>query len=371
MKFKIVIFCVIAGFLLQASAIYADESLNMPSQSAFLPLSASGADKAGQAANAYKAGNIDSARKIWEELANQGDAEAMNNLGVIYDQGKGVESDAGRATHWFAQSANAGNPTGMSNYARMLVQGRGIPVNTAEAARWFDKAARLGQPEAQYNLGYLYENGHGVPKDSKAAAAWYSRAASSGQKDALARLGHFFRIGKGVEKDRKRAILLLYAAAMDGSENAMAELESLAKEDSPKVNAVLFGQNLSETKRMEMRNALQKAKVSKKREDDSHICDIYDPGKLIPGSTEMAICYGPDNKLGFVKIDYPAQNRQRADAIFKMVQNRFGTPSASEGSDSNLWNLGSVIVAAKYEPDHKQASLMYMVPKVYHLTKSP
>lgn len=325
---------------------------------------------AGDAAKAWAAGDMRAAREIWEKMAADGDGQAMNNLGVLYDQGHGVEPDPGRAAHFFAQSANAGNPAGMSNYGRLLEQGRGIPMNPAEAARWFDLAARKGQAEAQYNLGLLYENGRGVDRDESAAAAWYSRAASQNQKDALARLGHFYRIGRGVEQNEQRAALLLYAAAMEGSEPAINELESMAKTSQKQSDAVLFGQKLSESKRDAMRGALKKAGAPAKREDDAHICDVYDSTKIVPGSNELAICYGPDSRLGFLKIDYPASDNARADTIYKMVESRFGAPTAGEGEDSRLWNLGSIIVATKYAPTHRQMSLMYMAPRVYHHTKN-
>ncbi len=328
------------------------------------------AGPAGDAAKAWAAGNLAEARKIWEKMAGDGDGQAMNNLGVLYDQGLGVEPDIGRAVHWFAQAANAGNPSGMSNYGRMLEQGRGIPPNPAEAARWFDQAARKGQAEAQYNLGLLYENGRGVEKSDTAAAAWYSRAASQNQRDALARLGHFYRTGRAVEQNLQRAALLLYAAAMEGSETAVKELESMAKEQPPKAGAVLFGQKLDEVTRGEMRAALHNAGAKVKRQDDKHICDVYDSASIVPGSGEMAICYSPDGQLGFLKIDYAAPDKQRADAIYKMVESRFGAPTAGEGEDARLWNLGPVIVATKYAPTHRQMSLMYMAPRVYHLTRN-
>lgn len=324
-------------------------------------------DRAADAAKAYAAGDLRGALSIWEELATRGDAQAMNNLGVLYDQGKGVEPDPGRALHWFAQSANAGNPSGMNNYGRLLQQGRGIPANPEEAARWFDQAARLGQPEAQYNLGYLYETGQGAPRDESAAAAWYSRAASLRQKDALARLGHFYRIGKGVAPNPQRAALLLYAAAMEGSSQAIAELESMAGDK--KTPVALFGQNLAQTDRDQMRGALKKAGARASREDDLHICDVYDAANIVPGAGEMAICYGPDKRLAFLKIDYVANDKSRADAVAEMARKRFGEPTAGEGEDAKLWNLGSVIVATQHAPTRRQMSLMYMVPRVYHLTR--
>lgn len=320
---------------------------------------------------AYAQGNFLLARDIWQQLAEEGDSQAMNSLGLLYDRGQGVEPDAGRALHWFARSAKAGDAAGMSNYGRMLEQGRGTTANPAEAARWLDLAARKGRPEAQYNLGMLYEYGRGVAQSDKAAAAWYSRAAAARQASALARLGQFYRLGRGVEKDLARATLLLYAAAMQGHEVAILELENMAKEAPQHTAPVLFGQRLDDTNRAAMRTALKKAGVVVKRENDELICDLYDVQKAVPGAIEMALCYAPGETapLGFAKIDYIAPDKDTAALILKMVEGRFGQPSAGEGDAARLWNLGTVIVATQYMPDHKQMSLMYMAPRVYHQTR--
>lgn len=326
---------------------------------------------AGEAALAYSRGDFLKAREIWQKLAAAGDGQAMNNLGVLYDQGQGVEPDAGRALHWFALSAKAGHPSGMSNYGRMLEQGRGIAADPQEAARWFDLAARKGQPQAQYNLGLLYEQGRGVAQNDQAAAAWYSRAAAQQQTEALARLGHLYRAGRGVARNAGRATLLLYAAAMNGQTRAMQELEEMAKQGPARPRAVLFGQELDTVDRAALRAALKKAGLPASREDDAFICDLYDARRQIPGAEQMAACYGPGAPapLGFIKIDYPAADKATADHILRMVEERFGPPSAGEGDDARLWNLGSVVVATQYAPTHRRMSLMYMIPRVYHLTR--
>ncbi|MDR2054287.1 MAG: sel1 repeat family protein [Desulfovibrio sp.] len=326
-----------------------------------------------EALRAYEHGDFSKARDLWQKLAESGDGQAMNNLGVLYDQGKGLEADSGRAVYWFERSARAGHPAGMSNYGRMLESGRGVAENPQEAARWFDRAAREGQPEAQYNLGLLYEQGRGVRQDDRTAAAWYSRAAAQQQVEALARLGRFYRMGRGVPKDSARATLLLYAAAMNGHAQAVRELEELSAEGAKRPPAMLFGQKLDNTDRSAMRAALHGAGVSVVREDDGFICDIYDVRGLIQGAGEMAACYAPGKPapVGFVKIDYSAATAVTANNIVRMLGERFGKPSAEEGGDDRLWNLGSVLVAARYMPTRKLLSLMYMVPRTYHLTQQP
>ena len=324
---------------------------------------------------ARKKGDIAAMRSALEQLARKGDARAMNRLGLIFDRGLGAEPDAGRAVYWFARAAAAGDPAGMANYGRMLQQGKGVSPDAREAARWLYMAAKQGQREAQYNLGLMYERGHGVPKDDKAAAAWYSRAAAQDQPEALARLGHFFRTGTGVAKNIPRATLLLYGAAMGGNEDAIRELKELAAEKPAKTQAVMFGQRLDATDRPSMRKALRTAGLRPTRETDGYVCDVYDPAGKVPGAAQVAACYGPARgetpaRLGFLKIDYPASGPEFVQRLNAMMAERFGPAAAGEAGDAKLWNLGDIVIATQYMPDHRQVGLMYMVPEVYHLTQA-
>ena len=83
----------------------------------------------------------------------------------------------------------------------------------------------------------------------------------------------------------------------------------------------------------------------------------------------IALFPGDPAPLGFLELDYAAPDNSIEALILKMVTDRFGPASAGEGDDARLWNLGSVVVATRYEPTRGQLSLMYMVPRVYHLTR--
>ena len=190
--------------------------------------------------------------------AEEGDAQSREQSGALRP-GQGVEPDAGRALHWFAQSAKAGHPSGMSNYGRMLEQGRGIAANPREAARWFDLAARQGcQPEAQYNLGLLYERGRGVPQDDKAAAAacaWPTLRPSSKANPGTP--GAFLPARAGAWQKIPAGPCSCSTAAANGEAGAIRELEEMAKEGPARPAAVLFGQKLDAADRAAMRAALK------------------------------------------------------------------------------------------------------------------
>ncbi len=90
-------------------------------------------------------GNIAKARKIWGELAANGDGRMrMNNLGVA-TRGKGTDPDVGRAINWFCKIGQGGQSVRHEQYGRMLEQGRGLPAPIRKRRpRWLDIAARKG-----------------------------------------------------------------------------------------------------------------------------------------------------------------------------------------------------------------------------------
>ncbi len=101
-----------------------------------------------EAAAAYQRGDYATALREWRPLAEQGDARAQYNLGVMY------------------------------------YYGEGLPQDYAEAVRWYRKAAAQGHTSAQYYLGQMYETSQGVPQNYAQAHKWYNLAAAQGDEDA-------------------------------------------------------------------------------------------------------------------------------------------------------------------------------------------
>lgn len=55
------------------------------------------------------------ARAYYEQAAAQEHAKALNNLGVIYHDGKGVKRDYQKAWEYFMRATNKGSPEGKKN----------------------------------------------------------------------------------------------------------------------------------------------------------------------------------------------------------------------------------------------------------------
>ncbi len=337
----------------------------------------------------FAQGNYKEALEIWNKLAKEGHAPSMIALGLVYDNGHAaahIPENTKEALALFRKAADLGHIDGMYHLGRMLVHGRGDAQGKKypeTAAQWFRKAADLGQHDAQYALGVLYESGQGVVRNAKHAVSWYSLAAAGQNVPAQARLGHFYRVGKAVPKNLERAALLLYGATMGGNAAARQELYGMAVEQygEKKLPPVtLFGLDLTAEKgitRSAMRSALSVSDIKPESEDIKRICDMYNLNPKVPGAKQMAACYGviaPDKsmaeqELGFVIIDYPVNNEKEAEVIKNMVSGRFGPPTAGEKGRGFMWNLGNVIVATQYSPQNKEVGLMYIIPRVYHMTK--
>ena len=111
-------------------------------------------------------------------LAEQGDASAQSNLGLMYATGKGVPQDDAEAVRWYRLAAEQGHAEAQATLGAMYAIGRGVPQDDVEAVRWVRLAAEQGHAEAQGALGAMYMNGRGAPQDDETAHVWLNLAAS-------------------------------------------------------------------------------------------------------------------------------------------------------------------------------------------------
>lgn len=121
--------------------------------------------------------------------ADQGDAEAQYNLGVMYYDGEGVTRDYQQAFTWFKKAAAQGHAEAQYRLGKAYYEfhgASGVPKNDLQAALWYRRAADQGHVGAQTSLGVLYYNGEGVPQDYDQAALWLQKAADQG--DAVAQM---------------------------------------------------------------------------------------------------------------------------------------------------------------------------------------
>ena len=111
--------------------------------------------------------------------AEQGLAEARNNLGVAYYNGRGVPKDYAESMKWYRMAAEQGLAQAQNNLGVAYRKGEGVPQDYPESMKWFLMAAEQGLAVAQCNLGTFYDDGLGVPQDYLLAYFWWSLATTS------------------------------------------------------------------------------------------------------------------------------------------------------------------------------------------------
>ncbi len=142
------------------------------------------ADRFEDGVDAYGRGDYATALKSFQLLAEQGNAKAQHNLGVMHAKGEGVTPDHAAAANWYRLAAEQGDAEAQTKLGVLYNGGQGVKLDYAEAARWYRSAAAQGHAQAQYNLGVLHAEGQGVGQDYAEAAKWYRLAVA--QRHALA-----------------------------------------------------------------------------------------------------------------------------------------------------------------------------------------
>jgi TPR repeat protein len=129
---------------------------------------------------AAQSGDFKTALAEWTPLAEQGDADAQNNLGSMYDGGYGVRENDKIAVKWYTLAADQDHANAQYNLGFMYDYGRGVLENDNTAVKWYTLAARQGNATAQDKLGFMYQYGEGVLTDTKRAYMWYNIGAYNG-----------------------------------------------------------------------------------------------------------------------------------------------------------------------------------------------
>ena len=90
------------------------------------------------------------------------------------------EGDYPAAFRLFKKAAEQGQANAQYNLGLMYYNGEGVTRDAKQAVYWWQKAAEQGDAGAQYNLGVMYGKGEGVTRDAKQAVYWWQKSAEQG-----------------------------------------------------------------------------------------------------------------------------------------------------------------------------------------------
>ena len=175
---------------------------------------------------AYNEQNYTSTLKWYGKAAEQGHAGAQNNLGFMYNQGRGVRQNFTEAVKWYRKAADQGDARAQTNLGYMYGSGQGVAKSDTEAVKWYRKAAAGGDAYGQCNFALVTAQGKGTDKDPTSAADWAIKSLQNGGEICIAQMTEPDTV-REIQKILKQRGL--YAGAIDGSNgpNTQAAMRKL------------------------------------------------------------------------------------------------------------------------------------------------
>lgn len=126
--------------------------------------------------------NFDEALKFWSKAAEQGDAEARFQLGVLHANNRYSKYDYREALKWWLR-AGTKIPVALNNIGVLSENGDGVPKDFTQALTWYRASAEIGCVKALANLGILYSRDDVPFRDLVEAYKWFILADNAGDED--------------------------------------------------------------------------------------------------------------------------------------------------------------------------------------------
>ena len=224
----------------------------------------------------FKMAHYDVAQAMWRSIQGKGAGEAAFNLGILYEQGKGVDANIETAINYYRQAAENGSRAGAYQVGLMHFAHEQY-VDAEEAAHWLSVAALDGDKDAAdlllrldsqtgsqnhsedplftvkkllaqgqsqqaldklkrlaeqtppnfaavTELAWLYETGLAVERDINKAGELFMIAAQGGNAKAQYALAVMFETGVGQPQNEDQAALWLQRAAEQAYQPALNKL---------------------------------------------------------------------------------------------------------------------------------------------------
>ena len=175
----------------------------------------------------YASKNYSQAAGLFKKAADQGNAQAEYNLGIMYAKGEGMLQDYQQAYFWLHKAADKGIGGAEYNLAIMYDNGLGVDRDYPVAAFWYRKAIQHGVTLANFNLGVMYDNGLGIAQDYSQAASLYLYAADRDVAQAQYNLAILYESGLGVAKNYAQAAVWYHRASELGISQAQTALTDM------------------------------------------------------------------------------------------------------------------------------------------------
>ncbi len=116
---------------------------------------------------AYQQGDFEQEAIYYTQASELDHAEAINLLGMMYLNGRGVHRNCSEARILFERAIALGNSNALNNLGTMFLYGEGVPGGRdySRAKSLLEQSIEKGYVKASENLSRMYTYGLGVPVD--------------------------------------------------------------------------------------------------------------------------------------------------------------------------------------------------------------
>ena len=205
--------------------------------------------------------NFNESIKWLTNSANQGNANAQNNLGIYY---KTVEKNDKEAFKWYTLSANQGNLAAQNNLGNYYDDKK----NDKEAFKWYILSANQGNSIAQNNLGVYYDD----KKNYEEAIKWYIISANQGNSSAQNNLGVYYFNNKNYEKAKEWYTLSANQGNLTAQNNLGHYYENIEKNYEEALKWYTLSKNEEKIKLLKSKIIKLSKDISITKEEECLIC---------------------------------------------------------------------------------------------------
>lgn len=142
--------------------------------------------------------------------ADAGNVNAQLLLGIMYQQGQGVQQDFSKAFSYFDRVAEQKNDIAQYNLGLLYYKGQGVNRDAYKALNYFHLSADQNNPCAQNILGLMYLDGSYLTRNSEEAHKLFSLAAKQNYADACNNLACMYQEFHNETQENKEALNWLY-----------------------------------------------------------------------------------------------------------------------------------------------------------------
>lgn len=174
--------------------------------------------------------------EMLQRSADQGNADAQWELGLMYEFSNHVIQDASKALEFYRKSADSGSPIGLYMVAHCYQHGIVVDedhsISDSLYTQSFNELMQLAPQEDIYVLNFVgsaYYWGDGVTQDRQKAFEYYLISAQKGNPETQYKIGNCYETGQGTDQNIDQAIFWYQQSAAQGYPDAIEALKKTAE----------------------------------------------------------------------------------------------------------------------------------------------